>query len=129
MRPLSSQTRQLFKEWGKQGGEARSKKLSPDKRGAIAVKAARARWQKTVSASSMPSVRLNNPALEDPVYLEEILVDGGLAEWRQIYLRIADHPFGETAQALERVVGSVSIYGASRLWKSLLNHLRGGADE
>ena len=77
----------------------------------------------------MPSVRLNNPAWKDPVYLEEILADGGLAEWRQLYRRVADHPFGETAQALEKVAGAVAIYGASRLWMSLLNHLRGGTYE
>ena len=122
--PKATQT--LFKKWGKEGGKTRAKGLSAARRRLIASQAARARWGKTEPASPMSSIRLDNPSLKDPVYLEEILAEGGLDEWRQLYHQIADHPFGETAHALQKVVGSVEIYGATKLWKSLLNHLQGG---
>jgi hypothetical protein len=35
-----------FRKFGKKGGKARKKKLSPARRKAIAKKAARARWRK-----------------------------------------------------------------------------------
>ena len=73
----------------------------------------------------MPSVRLEEPDWEASVYLEEVLAGGGLKEWRELYCRVADHPFGVVADALERVVRSVQIYGATPLWQGILKNLRG----
>ena len=118
--------KRLFKKWGKEGGERRTKILSPGQRRSIASQAAQARWGKKNPDPSMTSVRLQTPSWEDPVYLEEVLSFGSLGEWRRLYHQIADYPFGEAAKALEKVVGSVEIYGATRLWRSLLNNLQGG---
>lgn len=74
----------------------------------------------------MPGIRLKNPSWSDPVYLEEILAEGNLEAWRQLYHRVADHPFGETSEALEKVIANVEIYGATHLWRGLLGNLRGG---
>lgn len=73
----------------------------------------------------MPSTRLNADSWQDPVYVEEILAGGALHDWAELYRRIANHPFGETSEALERVVQSTYIYGATNLWKGLLNNVRG----
>lgn len=96
----------------------------------MASHAARIRWGKPERPTkSMPSVRLQAAGWGDPVYLEEILIQGGVEEWRHLYHLIAEHPFGETAKALEKVVTFSHIYGASNLWKSLLVNLRGGGNE
>ncbi len=42
----TEQRQKLFKEIGREGGNARAKSLSPAKRRAIARKASKARWQK-----------------------------------------------------------------------------------
>lgn len=100
--------------------------LGASQRHAIAAQAARARWGKGRSDFLPASVRLNSPSWDDPVYLEEVISDGGLSEWRELYHRISEHPFGETAHALGRVVRSVEIYGSTNLWRALLRNLQGG---
>lgn len=124
---LGKRTRCLFAQWGKEGGERRKKALDAGERRAIAVRAAQARWGERRSDFSPASVRLNNPSWDDPVFLEEVIADGGLPEWRELYHRIAERPFGETADALGKVVDSVQVYGATNLWKALLRNLQGGA--
>lgn len=126
---LPKAARRLFVKWGRRGGKSRRKALTAVQRRAIAAKAAAARWRQEDSARLMPSVRLEKPSFHDPVYLEEILSEGALPEWRELYRQIADHPFGETARTLEKVVASVKIYGATRLWQSLLKNLQGGLDD
>lgn len=114
-----------FKSWGRVGGLKRAKRLSATARKAIASKAANARWKHLKPISLLPSVRLSETCLEDPVYLEEILSEGSLNQWGTIYQKIADQPFGPTAQALGRVLQSTNIYGVTPLWKGILNTLRG----
>ncbi len=80
-------------------------------------------------SSFMPSIRLEEPSLNDPVYLEEILSEGAWKDWRALYRFVADKPFGSVACALEKVCASVDIYGAVELWSGILRSLRGGADE
>src|SRR3989338_7623724 len=112
MASLPKTSRALFKKWGKQGGDKRGKMLSPGRRHSIASLAARSRWGENNAANRAVSVRLENPSWEDPVYIVEILDEGGLAQWRQLYRRVPDHPFGKTPQSLEKVVGNAAIYGA-----------------
>ena len=120
-------TREYFERWGRQGGEKRTERLSKGRRRLIASHAARVRWGKQEKTHEiMPSVRLQTAGWADPVYLEEILTQGGVEEWQHLYHLIAEHPFGETAQALEKVVTFSHVYGASNLWRSLLVNLRGG---
>lgn len=127
MKKLSVKTREYFEHWGRQGGERRTKRLSAGRRSLIASHAARIRWGKPERLTKyMPSVRLQAAGWGDPVYLEEILTQGGVEEWRRLYHLIAEHPFGETAKALEKVVTFSHVYGASHLWHSLLDNLRGG---
>lgn len=126
MKSLSGATKKLFENWGKAGGIKRKKNLSPGRRALIATHAANARWGKREPFFSMPSVRLDQACWEDPVYLEEILEEGGLEDWRRLYHHVANHPFGEIAGALEKVVCSVEVYGVTNLWRTLLNNLRGG---
>ena len=128
MKGISKPAQGLFKKWGSEGGRSRKKALSPSRRSRIASQAAHARWGKKPVLQKMESIRLEKPSLEDPVYLEEILSEGGLREWRMLYHQVADHPFGETAKALEKVVCSVEIYGTTNLWRSLLKNLRGGTN-
>lgn len=73
----------------------------------------------------MASVRLVEPDLTDPVYLEEILGEGNLGDWRVLGRKIMDMPFGETAEALERVLRAQPIYGVTPLWIGLLRWARG----
>ena len=127
MKPFSKTMRGMFKKWGSEGGKKRGKSLSPAHRSWIASRAACARWGGDPS-SRLKSVRLLEPRWDEPVFIEEILSDGGLPEWRELYRRITNFPFGETANALEKVVHSVDIYGATNLWRSLLKNYRGGAD-
>lgn len=126
MKSLSGATKKMFENWGRAGGEKRKKNLSPGRRAFIATQAAHARWGRGELSFSMPSVRLDQARWEDPVYLEEILEEGELEDWRVLYRHVAEHPFGEIAGALEKVVRSVEIYGATNLWRGLLNNLRGG---
>src|SRR3989338_627476 len=110
MKTIPKASQAMFRTWGKQGGDARKRRLSPGRLRSIASQAARARWGVGASGPSMSSVRLETPSWNDPVYLEEILSEGSLREWRQLYRRIGDHPFGETTSALGRVLNSVEIY-------------------
>src|SRR5438552_18179785 len=78
--------RKLFENFGRIGGRKRARKLSPERRSEIATHAARARWKKNEKQQSlMPSVRFSALSLEEHAYLEEILLDGGLADWKRIY--------------------------------------------
>lgn len=73
----------------------------------------------------MPSVRLDHPSWDDPVYLEEVLNFGGLSEWRELLDRIRDRPFGKTATSLEKVLVATPVYGATPLWQGVMQRCRG----
>ncbi|HBF11946.1 MAG TPA: hypothetical protein DDW49_00920, partial [Deltaproteobacteria bacterium] len=112
MAHLSKQVKDRFQQWGKQGGKARAARLSAKHRLAIAAKAAQARWGKSASTLSVhTSTRLSQSGWDDPVYLEEILSEGSLAAWGELYQKVSEHPFGPSAEALEKVLGSTEIYG------------------
>lgn len=116
----------FFEQWGRKGGRKRARRLSAMERSAIASKAAKARWGKNRPASKTTfSIRLDNPGLDDPVYVEEVLSEGSLEEWRRIYQQIADRPFGPTAEALERVLSATQIYGVTPLWQGILRTIQG----
>ncbi|MDO8494388.1 MAG: hypothetical protein Q7S68_03530 [Deltaproteobacteria bacterium] len=129
MKRMSKAAQAFFRDCGKKGGKKRAQSLSFQKRKEIASQAARSRWgeKKSSSVSTMPSIRLDKPDWHDPVYLEEILSDGGRHEWRELYLKLYDKPFGATADALEKIVGATKIYGATKLWEKLLKNLRGNS--
>jgi len=76
---------------------------------------------------TIPSVRLEKPSWENPVYLEEILSHGNLGAWRELRHSIADHPFGAESVALEKVLRTNEIYGTTFLWSEILRYLRGGS--
>lgn len=118
--------RRFFEECGRRGGLKRANHLSPEKRSAIASRAAHARWKSDANHSQlMSSVRFDHPRLDDPAYLEEVLSEGSLKDWSQIYQKIADQPFGATAQTLEKVLSSTYSYGATPLWRGILHTARG----
>lgn len=73
----------------------------------------------------MPSTRFSTPSLQEPAYLEEVLLEGGLREWRQIYEEIADRPFGPVARSLEQVLSSHHYYGVTPLWSAILQRVQG----
>jgi len=73
----------------------------------------------------MPSVRLERASWDNPVYLEEVLSYGALREWKELRRKIADHPFGAEARALEKVLAATDIYGVTSLWKGILGYLQG----
>lgn len=109
------------------GGLKRSKSLSQLKRSLIAARAAQIRWGKTTHGpSEMSSVRLDHPQLDDPVFLEELLAEGSLETWKRLYQKIIDYPFGREANALEKVLSSLRVYGVTPLWQGLLRRVRGG---
>ncbi|OGQ33604.1 MAG: hypothetical protein A3F16_01585 [Deltaproteobacteria bacterium RIFCSPHIGHO2_12_FULL_43_9] len=123
---LTRQAREYFRACGTRGGNERRKRLSAAQRTHIAKLAARSRWAtKTAESMLLQSIRLESPTWSDPVYIEEILSDGGMKEWTTLYHLICEHPFGEIADALEHVVLSTHIYGATNLWKAILAGLRG----
>ena len=116
----------IFRDFGRLGGQKRARNLSPERRLEIASRAARARWKKAGKPESlMPSVRFDTPSLEDPAYLEEALAEGGIRDWRMIYEQIWDRPFGDVANALNRVLRSTHHYGITPLWQAILQRLRG----
>lgn len=126
MRSLSAQNRTFFKKKGRQGGLRRARRLSAVQRSTIASKAARMRWRRNATKKQWPkSFRLQAPLFSDPVYLEEVLNDGTIDLWREVYLEIADKPFGEVALVLEKVLSVTKIYGITPLWQGLLKRLRG----
>lgn len=117
----------FFREQGRRGGLKRARRLSAEARSSIASRAAHVRWgTQPLSKPLKPSVRLGAPRWQDPVYLEEILEEGSLHDWSALYHRIADHPFGDIAQALERCLAAARIYGVTPLWRGILHSLRGG---
>lgn len=123
---LSKQAKAYFMACGKKGGAQRKKRLSATQRSHIAKLAARKRWGLTTSTQEqIQSIRLESPSWSNPVYLEEILLEGSLQEWQTLCRLISEHPFGDVAHALETVVISTHIYGATNLWGSLLKGLRG----
>lgn len=84
------------------------------------------RWRRNATKKQWPkSFRLQAPLFSDPVYLEEVLNDGTIDLWREVYLEIADKPFGEVALVLEKVLSVTKIYGITPLWQGLLKRLRG----
>ena len=129
MKSLSKQTQRLFKEAGRQGGLRRARGLDSARRRDIARQAAIARWKTPVppaaATASLPSARLREPVWSDPVYLEEVLSFGTLADWRLLYHRLLDHPFGSEVQALEKVCQFSTLYGVTPLWGELLRSLQG----
>lgn len=128
MSKISSQVQKVFARWGRSGGQLRAKRLSSSQRSQIASQAARARWKSKAASASEGhlSIRLRSVNWKNPVYLEEILSDGKIADWRVLYRQIAEFPFGETADVLLRVLESTQIYGVTSLWKGLLRSVRGG---
>lgn len=128
MKPLSPQTRRAFAQWGARGGQARARRLAAPQRRTIAAQAARARWQTAPpSTGDRASIRLNAPYWDDPVYIEELLSEGTLHDWRALYQRIMDHPFGRTATALTQVLAANTLYGVTPLWRGLLAGAQGAA--
>lgn len=116
----------LFEQWGRKGGRKRARRLSAMERSAIASKAAKVRWgQNKPAVKPISSVRINKPEMDDPVYVEELVSEGSLEDWRRMYRQIADQPFGPTAAALEKVLSSTQIYGVGPLWQGILRTLQG----
>jgi len=124
MKRFHRQNQSFFKECGRLGGLKRAKGLSASLRIQIASKAAQIRWKNPLSPS-FSSVRLDDPRLHHPVFLEELLTEGSLEEWRSLYQEIANHPFGSTADALKKVLSSTKIYGVTPLWKGILGNVQG----
>ena len=126
MSNVSKKIRNAFVAWGKAGGKIRAKRLSSKERSRIASHAAHIRWGNTKSVlKENVSIRLKEARWNDPVFLEEILSEGSLESWRELYQLLMDHPFGKTAEALNRVLISTEIYGATLLWKGIINILQG----
>ncbi|MBI2336423.1 MAG: hypothetical protein HYU97_06640 [Deltaproteobacteria bacterium] len=117
-------TKLIFQNWGKQGGKIRARQLSAERRRAIAVQGAHARWGKKAHLLP-PSVRLSKLEWNNPVYLEEILSEGSLEAWRELYRQLYDQPFGPAALALKKVLASTKIYGITPLWEGLLKRVQG----
>lgn len=119
MKPVS-------RDWGARGGHTRAKRLSPMQRSLIARQGAHARWQRPANAhKAMPSVRLHSPDWANPVYVEEVLAEGTLHDWRQLYQHIREFPFGATATALECVLRATALYGVTPLWRGVLTDAQG----
>lgn len=126
MKRMPKGTRGYFERWGRRGGQARARRLSPQRRSAIASRAAAARWETASPAPfGMASVRFEAPRYDEPAYLEELLMEGSLKDWRGLYQRVADRPFGRVAEVLENVLASTEAYGVTPLWKGLLRGVRG----
>lgn len=117
----------LFADYGRKGGLKRSRSLSRLERTLIAKKAAMARWGKYSPArvGIMPSVRLDQSSLSHPVFMEELLMDGSLDDWKKLYCELINHPFGPVALSLEKVLSSTKIYGVTPLWKGILKMTQG----
>lgn len=112
----------FFRKSGRRGGRARARKLSPERRSEIAAKAARARWGG--SPPMMRSVRFEAVDLANPAYLEEVLLEGSMRDWRDVFSEISNRPFGDVAQALARVLSSSKSYGITPLWIGLLRSVQ-----
>lgn len=114
--------KRFFEESGRRGGRIRARHLSPERRSEIASRAARARWDRP--PSTLKSVRFEAADLASPAYLEELLLEGSLRDWRVIYEEISDRPFGNVAEALEIVLSSSKYYGVTPLWMGLLRNVQ-----
>lgn len=127
MQRLSEPARRLFVKCGQRGGRTRARQLAPSRRSAIASQAARARWQKQAPQNlPIASVRLTTADWGDPVYLAEVLAEGTISDWRALYHRAANHPFGATSQALAKVLqDGEMIYGVTPLWRGILRGIQG----
>ena len=126
MEALSQKDRALFVDWGRRGGKKRARRLSVFKRSEIASQAAKSRWQKRpVLSKPFASVRLITTEPHNPTYLEEILNEGNLDHWRELYQTLLNHPFGEIAKALETVLSSTKMYGITALWGGILRRIQG----
>ena len=73
----------------------------------------------------MTSVRLDGIRWDDPVYLGEIVNEGGPKEWSLLHQKVADRPFGAEAVALLKVLSSEEVYGVTPLWKGIVRRLQG----
>lgn len=116
----------FFAECGRRGGLKRARHLSSTQRSLIAARAATVRWgKKTDAEDALSSVRLTAPDMTDPAFLEELLSEGALKQWQQLYCKIADRPYGVEAAALENVLSATKIYGITPLWRGILRHVQG----
>lgn len=121
MPKLRQQSKAFFEHAGHLGGKKRAQRLSAARRAFIASQAARARWGKSPARAPLqPSTRLSQIQWNDPVYLEEVLSEGSLEAWGELYRELADHPFGPVADALKQVLNAGAMYGITPLWKGLL---------
>ena len=126
MPKVSKKVRDFFVRWGHSGGKKRAKNLSQQERSHIASHAACIRWasiKKTKKEHT--SIRLKEAKLDDPVFLEEILSEGSLDSWKELYRELSDHPFGSIAEALQSVINYTHIDGVTHLWTRVLETLRG----
>lgn len=57
--------------------------------------------------------------------MEEILAEGSMDDWHNLYRHISDYPFGSTADTLAKVLATIEVYGVTPLWKSILSNVRG----
>lgn len=122
---ISPKTRRLFADFGRRGGVKRCRSLSGFERSRIAKKAAMARWGQ-VSQKIMTSIRFDKPDLTNPAFLEELLAEGSLDDWKILRCEVANRPFGLSAVALKKVMSSTKIYGVTPLWKGILKNAQGG---
>ena len=125
MKYLSSQNRSFFENCGRRGGKKRARQLLPEVRASIASHAARVRWKKEVHTPPFSSIRFEKPNLENPTYLEELLCEGSLRDWKVLYRKIADRPFGSVSEALKKVLNSTESYGGIPLWSGILGIVQG----
>lgn len=112
----------FFQESGRHGGRIRARNLSPARRSEIASKAARTRWNNP--PPTIKSVRFETADLANAAYLEEVLLEGSLHDWRGIYDEISNRPFGAVAQSLQKVLTSSKYYGLTPLWMGLLRNVQ-----
>ena len=127
MKRLQEKARRLFQTAGRRGGLKRAGGLTARRRRDIARAAAWARWRNASRKRGdfLQSVRLQESDWTDPVYLEEVLSFGTLADWRKLLGHLHDRPFGAEAQALWRVCRATAIYGVTPLWSGILQSLQG----
>ncbi|MBI4211047.1 MAG: hypothetical protein HY540_00270 [Deltaproteobacteria bacterium] len=121
----TSSQRRFFQEAGRKGGLKRSRRLSAATRTHIASQAAKARWKKQEDDTSLASIRFDDPQLESPAFLEELLSEGSWREWRVLHEAIKERPFGTVALSLGNVLASTKIYGVTHLWKNFLKREQG----
>lgn len=125
MKKTVSKSLAYFRDCGKRGGLKRARRLSRTERSLIASQAARKRWGHKNNFNGKHSIRLDDAKMDDPVYMEEILSEGSLEQWQNLYCEINNYPFGETAEALAQVLTGPQLYGITPLWKGVLASLRG----